>query len=82
MQVKVNLDFARRGDLRLVLEAPSGTKSPLTRQRYMDNLTGYRNLTNWIITTIFNWGENPKGVWTLKVENIDASYQTTGKCIY
>ncbi|CAH3018431.1 unnamed protein product, partial [Porites evermanni] len=78
VQVKVNLDFARRGDLRLVLEAPSGTKSPLTRQRYMDNLTGYRNLTNWIITTIFNWGENPKGIWTLKVENIDASYQTTG----
>lgn len=79
VQVKLDLDFARRGDLGLELEAPSGTKSPLTRRRYMDNLTGYRNLTNWIITTVFNWGENPKGDWTLKIVNLDPKYQTTGK---
>lgn len=78
VQVKLDLDFARRGDLGLELEAPSGTKSPLTRRRYMDNLTGYRNLTNWIITTVFNWGENPKGDWTLKIVNLDPKYQTTG----
>ena len=78
--MKVNLDFARRGDLYLELEAPSGTKSPLTRQRRNDNLTGLKNLTNWIITTLFNWGENPEGMWKLNVGNLDPRYQTTGKC--
>ena len=79
VQVKVNLDFARRGDLYLELEAPSGTKSPLTRQRPHDNLTRFKNLTNWIITTLFNWGENPEGKWKLKIGNLDPRCHTTGK---
>ena len=79
VQVKVNLDFTRRGDLLLELRAPSGITSPLTRQRRIDNLTGYKNLTNWIITTLFNWGENPEGQWKLKIGNFDPAYKTTGK---
>ena len=50
VQVKVNLDFARRGDLSLQLKAPSGTTSPLTRRRAFDNLLGHRNLTDWVMT--------------------------------
>jgi len=78
VQVKVNLDFARRGDLYLELEAPTGTKSPLTRQRPTDNLTRRTNLTDWVITTLFNWGESPVGQWKLKLENLDLQQQTTG----
>ena len=36
--MRVNLVFERRGDLYLELIAPSGTISPLTRQRRMDNI--------------------------------------------
>ncbi|KXJ14581.1 Furin-like protease 1, isoform 1-CRR [Exaiptasia diaphana] len=70
VQVKVNLRFDRRGDLGLELKAPSGTSSPLTRRRKIDNLTGFKNLTNWNITTLFNWGENPVGEWKLIIKNL------------
>ena len=80
--MKVNLDFTRRGDLYLELKAPSGTTSPLTRRRRMDNLTGFKNLTDWVITTLFHWGEKPEGQWLLKIGNLDPSYQTTGKYIF
>ena len=79
VQVKVNLDFTRRGDLYLELEAPSGTKSPLTHRRHLDNLTEFKNLTNWVIATLFHWGENPEGQWTLKIGNLDTNHQTKGK---
>ncbi|KAJ7358833.1 hypothetical protein OS493_020668 [Desmophyllum pertusum] len=78
VQVMVNLDFNRRGDLYLEVEAPSGTKSPLTHQRRHDNFTPYTNLTNWVIATLFHWGENPDGQWKLRIENLDPSYQTNG----
>ena len=79
VQVKVNLDFTRRGDLSLQLKAPSGTISPLTRKRVIDNLTGYKNLTNWVITTLFNWGESPIGKWELSVRDFDPKNPSTGK---
>ena len=78
VQVKVNLDFTRRGDLLLQLKAPSGTISPLTRKRNVDNLTGYKNLTNWVITTLFNWGESPIGKWELRVRDFDPTNPSTG----
>ncbi|XP_028514725.1 proprotein convertase subtilisin/kexin type 6, partial [Exaiptasia diaphana] len=77
VQVKVNLRFDRRGDLGLELKAPSGTSSPLTRRRKIDNLTGFKNLTNWNITTLFNWGENPVGEWKLIIKNL-YYYNTRG----
>ena len=81
VQVKLDLDFTRRGDLYLELEAPSGTKSPLTNQRQLDNFSGFKNLTNWLIATLFHWGENPEGQWKLIVKNLDTSRnQTNGKC--
>lgn len=78
VQVKVDLDFTRRGDLSLQLKAPSGTISPLTRKRFIDNLTGYRNLTDWVITTLFNWGESPIGKWELRVRDFDPKEPSTG----
>ncbi|KAL9963161.1 hypothetical protein ACROYT_G032336 [Oculina patagonica] len=78
VQVKVNLDFTRRGDLSLQLKAPSGTISPLTRKRFINNLTGYKNLTNWVITTLFNWGESPAGKWELIVGDFDPENPSTG----
>ncbi|XP_022809945.1 proprotein convertase subtilisin/kexin type 6-like [Stylophora pistillata] len=78
VQIKVNLDFPHRGDLALQLKAPSGTTSPLTRKRRMDNFTGYRNLTDWIIATLFHWRENPSGRWELKVDDFDPKIPSLG----
>ncbi|CAH3171086.1 unnamed protein product, partial [Porites lobata] len=78
VQVRVNLVFERRGDLYLELIAPSGTISPLTRQRRVDNIYRDTNLTNWYITTLFSWGESPEGQWKLRIENLDQNYKTTG----
>ena len=78
VQVRVNLDFTHRGDLSLQLKAPSGTISPLTRKRFIDNLTGYKNLTDWVITTLFNWGESPVGTWELIVGDFDPTTLTRG----
>ncbi|KAM7442208.1 positive regulation of smooth muscle cell-matrix adhesion [Porites harrisoni] len=37
-----------------------------------------KRLTNWNITTLFNWGENPEGQWKLRIENLNLKYKTTG----
>ena len=79
--MKVNLDFARRGDLYLELVSPTETKSPLTGKRRHDNYSGYTNLTNWVIATLMHWGENPEGQWNLNVRNLDSSYETKGRTI-
>ena len=78
VQIKVDLDFSRRGDLSLQLKAPSGTTSPLTRKRSIDNLTRYRNLTDWVITTLFHWGEDPTGKWELIIEDFDKRIPSSG----
>jgi len=78
VQVKVDLDFNYRGDLSLQLKAPSGTASPLTRYREMDSFLGKRNLTDWTITTLFHWGEDPTGKWELTIEDFDKRNPSTG----
>ena len=78
MQIRVNLNFSRRGDLSLQLRAPSNTTSPMTRKRFVDNLTGFRNLTDWIITSLFHWGEDPNGKWELKIDDFDKQYPSSG----
>ena len=78
VQIRVNLNFSRRGDLSLHLRAPSNTTSPMTRKRFVDNLTGFRNLTDWIITSLFHWGEDPNGKWELKIDDFDKRYPNSG----
>ena len=78
VQISVNLNFSRRGDLSLQLRAPSSTTSPMTRKRYIDNLTGFRNLTDWIITSLFHWEEDPTGRWELKIDDFDKRYPSSG----
>ena len=78
VQIRVNLNFSRRGDLSLQLRAPSDTTSPMTRKRFIDNLTGFRNLTDWIITSLFHWGEDPNGKWELKIDDFDKRYPSSG----
>ncbi|CAH3150841.1 unnamed protein product [Pocillopora meandrina] len=79
VQIKVDLDFHYRGDLSLKLKAPSGTLSPLTKYRYFDQFEETKNLTDWVITTLFHWGESPMGTWELEISDLDQrKYKSTG----
>ena len=56
----------RRGDIKIELTSPQGTKSILLPYRRYDfiNVEGY---DNWPFMSVHFWGENPIGNWTLKI---------------
>ena len=56
----------RRGDIKIELTSPSGTKSILLPYRHYDfvNEEGY---DSWPFMSVHFWGENPSGTWRLKI---------------
>ena len=62
----------RRGDIKIELTSPQGTKSVLLPYRNYDfvNEEGYNH---WPFMSVHFWGENPVGTWTLKVTYISGS---------
>ena len=56
----------KRGDIKIELTSPQGTKSVLLPYRSYDflNEVGYED---WPFMSVHHWGENPVGTWTLKV---------------
>lgn len=74
VEARMSLSYTRRGDLRIYLISPSGTCSNLVDVRPHDaSPRGYRD---WTFMTIHCWDEDPKGVWTLKIENKGSSRNT------
>ncbi|PFX28201.1 Proprotein convertase subtilisin/kexin type 6 [Stylophora pistillata] len=63
VQVKMNLVFPGRGRLKMTAESPSGTQSQLLYPRTYDSFISRRNFTNWNVTSLHYWGENPAGDW-------------------
>ena len=59
-------DHPKRGDIKVELVSPSGTKSTLLPYRKYDfiNAEGYYN---WPFMSLHYWGENPIGTWTINV---------------
>ncbi|XP_019643747.1 PREDICTED: furin-like protease kpc-1 [Branchiostoma belcheri] len=73
--VAVNIEFPRRGHLRLTLAAPSGTASTVAPGRDRDETPDL----SWSFLTLHNWGENPLGSWRLSVRNTHPeTYNSTG----
>ena len=56
----------KRGDIKVELVSPSGTKSIVLPYRKYDfiNAEGYYN---WPFMSLHYWGENPIGTWTINV---------------
>ncbi|XP_078412120.1 proprotein convertase subtilisin/kexin type 4-like isoform X2 [Cetorhinus maximus] len=74
VEARVSLSYTRRGDLRISLTSPSGTHSKLVDVRPYDTSPhGYRD---WTFMTTHCWDEDPKGVWTLEIENKGSSRNT------
>ncbi|MBO0699046.1 MAG: tandem-95 repeat protein, partial [Zavarzinella sp.] len=66
VEVVFNATHPYRGDLEVVLTAPSGTKSVLAAQHFADDGDNY---TNWVFSTVRDWGELSGGKWTLTVRD-------------
>ncbi|KAI3420322.1 putative oxidoreductase bli-4, mitochondrial [Globodera pallida] len=63
VQVITTIRFGKRGDLKLTLFSPMGTRSVLLPPRPQDfNQNGFHK---WPFLTVQMWGEDPRGVWTL-----------------
>ncbi|XP_062888057.1 proprotein convertase subtilisin/kexin type 4-like isoform X1 [Mobula hypostoma] len=74
VEAQMSLSYSRRGDLRISLISPSGTCSRLVDVRpYDTSSNGYRD---WSFMTTHCWDEDPKGVWTLEIENKGNSRNT------
>lgn len=74
VQVTIWLEHSYRGNVRISLQAPSGTVSVLANPRSGDNGTTY---DGWVFSSLRHWGESPIGRWELKIEDIGTSGQGT-----
>jgi len=71
VQVFLDLDHEKRGDLDIFLKSPSGSISMLLSRRPNDQ--SKNGFSNWYFTSVHFWGENPKGRWHLLIRDRDGS---------
>lgn len=67
VQSKISLSASRRGDIKIDLISPSGTKSTLLAPRTHDN--SHAGFQVWPFMTVHMWGERPFGIWQLTIHN-------------
>nr|XP_034333770.1 furin-like protease kpc-1 [Crassostrea gigas] len=71
VQIDVCFSFdSRRGDITLILESPSFTKSYLMTPRSMDSFITHDSpgIVTWTYTSVHFWGENIQGKWNLSMK--------------
>lgn len=68
MTLHFNNSFAQgnRGDIQVELTSPHGTPSVLLPFRSNDD-DHEEGFPNWPFMSVHFWGENPNGIWTLKI---------------
>lgn len=67
VQVRINLETNKRGNIRIFMFSPHDTLSVLMAPRARDN--SLQGFTNWNLTSVHYWGENPVGLWRLYIQN-------------
>ncbi|KAG7300217.1 hypothetical protein JYU34_015779 [Plutella xylostella] len=67
VQARVSLSASRRGDLRITLTSPAGTRVTLLAPRAHDSSRAGFN--SWPFMSVHMWGEAPLGIWQLEVSN-------------
>jgi subtilisin-like proprotein convertase family protein len=51
--------------LKINITSPHGIETTLLTEREQDkSIDGFRN---WAFMSVHNWGENPKGLWRIKI---------------
>jgi len=64
VKLVVTISSYPRGGLEIELISPSGTKSPILKQRSKDFGTSF---SNWEFLSVFFWDEDPRGIWFVKI---------------
>ena len=77
VEVKVSLNYSRRGDLLIKITSPNGTVSNLTHYRKSDSFFKLKDL-NWVLMTLHLWGETAVGEWKLSLENSQTKHCNKG----
>ncbi len=73
IQLYVTIKYTRRGALKINITSPHGTQTTLLSEREQDSSTdGFKN---WSFMSVHNWGEDPKGLWTIKIMDTVNSFQ-------
>ena len=57
----------KRGDFRIYLQSPMGTRTTLLDARPQDYSSS--GFMDWPFMSVHSWGEDPRGTWTLEVHN-------------
>lgn len=72
--LKLSATHSYRGNLVVTLTSPGGMASTLAEVHGDDNA----NYSNWIFSSVRNWGEISTGTWTLKVADLSSTGNTAG----
>ncbi|KAK7601148.1 hypothetical protein V9T40_008589 [Parthenolecanium corni] len=67
VQARITLDAKKRGDIRIILISPVGTRSVLLTPRMRDSSRD--GFQDWPFMTVHCWGESPLGTWKLELHN-------------
>lgn len=71
VQVHATVRYGKRGDLKLTLFSPVGTRSVLLPPRPQDfNVNGFHK---WPFLSVQQWGEDPRGTWVLMIESVTSN---------
>uniref|UniRef100_A0A672PKP2 Furin-1-like n=1 Tax=Sinocyclocheilus grahami TaxID=75366 RepID=A0A672PKP2_SINGR len=70
VQARLTLTYNHRGNLAVHLISPLGTRSTLLAPRAQDNSA--EGFNDWAFMTTHSWDEDPRGEWTLEIENVAA----------
>uniref|UniRef100_W5U9N0 Furin-1 n=1 Tax=Ictalurus punctatus TaxID=7998 RepID=W5U9N0_ICTPU len=68
VQAQLTLSYNRRGNLAIYLISPQGTRSTLLTPRPHDYSS--EGFNDWAFMTTHSWDEDPRGEWTLEIENV------------
>lgn len=71
VQAKITLTSQRRGDIKIYLTSPAGTRVNLLTSRSHD--VSRSGFNQWPFMSVHTWGESPHGNWQLEIHN-DGSY--------
>ncbi|KAK6179824.1 hypothetical protein SNE40_012095 [Patella caerulea] len=67
VQLKLTLDYTKRGAVSVYLISPSNTSTMLLSERPYDKST--QGFKSWPLMSVHNWGEDPTGKWKVVLED-------------
>lgn len=75
VQLYVTIEYSRRGDLHINMSSPMGTNTMLLSERKGDHAK--EGFINWPFMSVHTWGEDPTGVWKIRLNDQVRTYYTS-----